>query len=160
MKTIKERFKSRLGPKDPVTGCIEWTGAKNPNGYGLIGRGRRTEGLVKAHRLAYELKHGPIPEGMGVLHECDNPPCCNPDHLFLGTQTDNNADMDAKGRRSLPPTLKGEENGSAKLSSAQVVEIKRFLSLGKHQRVIALAFGVSQATINNINTGRNWTHVD
>lgn len=157
MKTIEERFKAKLGPKDPITGCIEWTGALNDNGYGVMGRGRRGEGLIKAHRVAYELKHGPIPDGMGVLHRCDNPPCCNDEHLFLGNQTANNADMDAKGRRSPLPVLKGEENGSSILSSNQVIEIKRFLSLGKSQRAIAMAFGVSQATINNINTGRNWS---
>lgn len=75
--------------------CWEWTGIKDPNGYGRCGM----FGETLAHRVAWKLTREAIPGGLFVLHRCDNPPCCNPDHLFLGTQADNIADMDHKGRR-------------------------------------------------------------
>lgn len=85
-----------------VGDCIEFTGARNekPFDYGVIGR--RIDGKTrtfKAHRVVYEYLHGPIPDGMVVMHTCDNPPCVRPDHLRLGTQGDNLRDMIAKGRR-------------------------------------------------------------
>lgn len=77
------------------SGCIEWTGYRSPAGYGKIRVGGKG---ILAHRFAWELVNGPIPPGMCVCHRCDNPPCCNVAHLWLGTQADNNADMYAKGR--------------------------------------------------------------
>ena len=77
------------------SGCIEWTGTATYQGYGQIRFNGRSIGT---HRAAWELVNGPIPEGLCVLHHCDNPPCCNVDHLFLGTRTENNADMLAKKR--------------------------------------------------------------
>jgi HNH endonuclease len=90
-----ERF--RRGLTLAPSGCIEWTGSKDPSGYGRIGiAGVRH----RTHRLAWELVHGPIPEGIQVLHRCDNRPCCNVEHLFLGTNAVNMADRDAKGRHA------------------------------------------------------------
>src|SRR5665811_1223275 len=94
-KTPEERFwlyvKRGGGPA-----CWEWTGYKNGKGYGVINlQGQR----VLAHRMAWELKNGPVPDGLFVLHRCDNPPCCNLKHLWLGTKADNNNDMTTKGRR-------------------------------------------------------------
>ena len=80
---------------DPDAGCLTWTGYRNPKGYGTINVAGTP---VYAHRLSWENANGPIPEGKCILHKCDNPPCCNPDHLFLGTRAENNADMVAKGR--------------------------------------------------------------
>jgi hypothetical protein len=77
-------------------GCWEYQGAKNPQGYGMICRGKHKR--VKVHRVAYELRVGPIPEGMCVLHTCDNPCCINPAHLWIGTQGDNSRDRQVKGR--------------------------------------------------------------
>ena len=82
---------SRLA-SDPETGCRPWMGTRNRNGYGLLNL------TLCTHRLAWELANGPIPRGLLVLHHCDNPPCCNPDHLFLGTHADNAADRTRKGR--------------------------------------------------------------
>lgn len=92
---IEQRFwdkVDRRGPQD----CWEWTAAKDARGYGRVGSKRpRTE---LAHRVAYRLTKGEIPSGMLVCHSCDNPPCCNPEHLFVGTDADNNKDMHTKGR--------------------------------------------------------------
>jgi hypothetical protein len=148
----EERLKAKLAPQDPVTGCIEWTGTRN-RGYGYIRRDGKT---IRAHRLAYELKHGPIPKGLYVCHRCDNRSCCNTDHHFLGTNADNMADMVSKGRSN---KLKGEEHGRAKLTEADVAEILRRLAAGEFQRVIAAAFGISRAAISKIKAGLTWTHV-
>lgn len=94
--TIAERLWSRVVTRP--NGCQEWTGSLTPKGYGKIGRGHRGLGMMLTHRLAWELTNGPILNGMCVLHSCDNPPCCNVAHLWLGTKADNNRDMAAKGR--------------------------------------------------------------
>ena len=94
---VSERLNRRLEAKP--NGCLEWTGGTTKDGYGVIRSGTKT---ARTHRLAWELKRGPIPPGISVLHHCDNPPCCEAagdDHLFLGTQFDNMADMVAKGRQ-------------------------------------------------------------
>ena len=94
-KTPAERLGERLVTQP--NGCIEWTGATNKKGYGSIGDGNGKTMLT--HRLAWELANGPIPEGMKVLHHCDNPPCCNVEKcLFLGTDADNSDDKWSKGR--------------------------------------------------------------
>jgi len=75
--------------------CWHWKGARNTDGYGNL---RRNKKSCKAHRIAWEITNGPVPNGFYVLHKCDNPLCCNPNHLFLGTQKENVDDMTAKGR--------------------------------------------------------------
>lgn len=80
------------------SGCWEFTGPKRKGGYGALSSGGTEGRQLLAHRAAWTLTNGPIPDGLFVLHHCDNPPCCNPDHLFLGTLKDNTADARAKGR--------------------------------------------------------------
>lgn len=104
--------------------------------------------MIYAHRLAYELKNGAIPDGLWVLHRCDNPACCNADHLFLGTHSDNMQDMVSKGR-----SLKGNDSPHAKLSEANVGDIRRRIAAGETQAAIARSFGVSQQHVSKINAG-------
>ena len=92
------RHFDKLGPND----CWLWQSTTNANGYGLIAVGRKGEGQLLAHRVAWELTYGNIPEGMLVCHHCDNPRCVRPEHLFLGTHADNTHDMMLKGRHGLP----------------------------------------------------------
>src|SRR5690606_31917794 len=89
------RLSAKLARND-VTGCLLWAGSRNAKGYGTISVATSKPGYT--HRVAWELAHGPSPEGLCVLQRCDAPACCNVDHLFLGTKADNNADMRAKGR--------------------------------------------------------------
>lgn len=106
--------------------------------------------MVLTHRLAYELKHGPIPEGKQVLHKCDNPPCCNEAHLRLGTNDDNVVDRTVKDR-----SAKGEAHPRSKLTAADMLEIQRRLAAGELQRVIAADFGISGQHVSRIKIGKN-----
>jgi hypothetical protein len=133
--------------------CWPWLAYRNEAGYGtIVVRGRQE----KAHRVAFSLSKGQIPKGEVVCHRCDNPPCCNPGHLFAAPQAVNVADRDMKGRGA---RLMGSRNGFAKLSEWQVAEIKS--RLGRHGAgaVLAKEYGVSQSTISLIKRGIFWTHV-
>lgn len=147
--TDRDRFWLRVEPSE---GCWTWLGATSPNGYGIVQRGGRVH---MAHRVAWEYARGAIPSGKVVCHACDNPPCVNPAHLFVGTQADNIADMDRKGRRrSNPP--KGPNAKRAVLSEAEAVEIRRRYAEGERQLELAAAFGVSKGTIYNVLRGKHW----
>ena len=134
--------------------CKLWQGGVCGNGYGLTRRpGERK--MLGAHRRAWELARGAIPPGTDVLHRCDNPLCVNVNHLFLGTDKDNAADRDRKGRAAV-----GERNGNARLTVDRVREIRHLLSFGKSQSFVARLFGVCANTIRHIAIGRNWKHLD
>lgn len=125
-----------------------------------------TGGQVRSHRAAYELTHGPIPdedlEGQKicVLHRCDNPPCCNPAHLFLGTRSDNHADMVAKGRIARHGKPRGESHSQTPLTEQDVRRIRRRYRNGDSLRRIADDFPVSHVTIANIVHRRTWAHLE
>ena len=150
---MPSRFWARVQKSD---GCWLWTGGRKSKGYGSLGHARQT---LQAHRLAYEFTYGKIPDGLAVLHTCDNPPCVRPDHLFLGTHLDNSRDMIAKGRgrwRGLP----GEECPSARLTRAQVEEIRSRYQRGEaSQDELAMQYGVSQSNISIIVLGKSWRSV-
>lgn len=136
---------------DPDTGCWFWTGAAGAQGYGFI---KRKDGAqLRAHRVAYELVHDPIPDGLQACHRCDNPRCVRPSHLFLGTAKDNAADMVAKGRSA---RLVGERNGAARLTRQDVETIRAEDGL---YHDLARRFRVSPSAIGLIKRGERWTHM-
>lgn len=135
-------------------GCWEFTGGRFSKGYGMITYKRKT---LKAHRVAYDLVVGDIPEGIHVLHHCDNPSCCNPEHLFLGTSQDNVDDCIAKDRRA---NARGSDIGNSILDDKSVLEIWRLLNESNlSQREIGSRYNVSQALISAIKNGQRWKHV-
>jgi len=142
MKSLKERFWRFVKKTDT---CWEWIGRKNRFGYGLIGNRYKD---VKAHRISYKIYIGKIPEGMLVIHSCDNPSCVNPEHLRLGTQKENIRDMVKKKRHSF-----GEKNGQAKLTNAEVRKIRFLFRTNNYygyQRILAKRFSISPTTICEI----------
>lgn len=144
---LEERFWEKVVKAD---GCWSWTGA-TAYGYGRIGAGGTYGSALMAHRVSWELHNGPIPEGMNVLHRCDNPPCTNPDHLFLGSHADNVADKVAKGRGAA-----GEKHGRRKLTQAQAVAVYNDYRSGMLLKEIAAKHGISQAAVSLIGRGRRW----
>lgn len=123
LRPVEDRFWEKVDKRGHDE-CWGWNGSKSSHGYGQL---RINDRLNMAHRFSYELHNGPIPDGLDVLHKCDNPPCCNPNHLFVGTAKDNTADMLAKGRGSKPPVSKrkGEKHPLAVFTNAQVRELRR-----------------------------------
>ena len=149
---------ARLWPRTKLTGdCLEWTGSRNEHGYGSVRVDRK---LWKAHRFAWHLCYGSIPDDLDVLHRCDNPPCCNPAHLFLGTAADNGQDMSRKGRHgsvSQPHRVaRGERHGHARLTRTQALEIRRRGDAGESQLMLATEFGVARRTVNSIIRRVTW----
>lgn len=140
------KVKERLQKKTKQVGeCLFFTGSKNNYGYGQIKVGEKVR---TTHRVTYELHHGEIPKGMCVCHACDNPACINPEHLFIGTVADNNADKAMKGR-SLGHQL-GNRN-AAKLSDLLMTNIRKVYGEGKMlQKDIAKYVGVSTSTISRV----------
>ncbi len=148
---VEERFWEKVSKGD---GCWEWTGSLNNGGYGdfhLGGGGRHT----LAHRLAWELAHGPIPDGVIVMHLCDNPCCVRPDHLKAGSMADNQRDMAQKGRAG----QRGERSPKAKLSDEKVRRIRRMCVDGDTITSIARVFGVARSLVRGVRDGRRWAHV-
>lgn len=146
---VLERFESKFNKSD---GCWEWEASKTYGGYGHL----KFNGTMQlAHRVAYQLYIGEIPDGLYVLHHCDNRKCVNPEHLFLGTQKDNMCDRDSKGRGVIPDNS-GENHGLSKLSKKQVLEIIDKRARGFTTVAIAKEFGVARTTISGIVCGRRW----
>jgi len=147
---IRYRLLAKIDLKNS-TGCWEWSGARVPQGYGLIKRKDGTQ--LRAHRVAYELVYGLIPKGMFVCHRCDNPSCVRPSHLFVGSHDQNMADMVAKGRAA---RMQGHCNGSAKLKAIEVISIRT--SVDSYSR-IARQFGVSSSAVGLIKRRERWAHL-
>jgi hypothetical protein len=130
-----------------TSNCWLWTGSLDTGGYGMFWPSSRQ--AVHAHRFAWLLTNGEFDRRLDVLHECDNPRCVRPSHLFLGTEHDNMMDMARKGR-----------HGSAKLSKEQVRDVRRRVAAGESQRSVARDLGVSPAAICNLLKGKSYAHVD
>lgn len=161
--------------------CWVWLGARDARGYGRL---RRRGRYVKAHRYVWTITNGEIPEGLFACHHCDNPPCVRPDHLFLGTQSDNARDMVAKGRSASGALSgsytrpdrrpRGERHGTHTrpdriargerlphtiLSAEDIPVIRARLAAGERTGSIGHDYGVTGAAIRDIRRGRNWKHV-
>lgn len=141
----------------PVDLCWEWKSTSRlRSGYGRISIDGQQ---CLAHRVAWEWAFGSIPKGMLVRHKCDNPSCCNPFHLELGTDQDNYNDMVARGRRVLG-RAKGERNCKAKLSVEQVKQIRAMYKAGEEStNTLARKFNVTQALISQIVLNKIWKHI-
>lgn len=151
-RSLPELFWSHVVVVD-ATSCWGWRGPVTLSGYGSI---KSHQKKYMAHRVSYELFFGPIPDGLYVCHKCDNPPCANPDHLWLGTAKQNSADAVAKGRHR-SSGLVGSQVGSAKLTEDIVRRIKRD---ERPHTWIARECGVSARVIKLIKQGKSWRHVD
>jgi hypothetical protein len=152
---FQQRFFARM-IRTP-DGCLVWTGSLT-KGYGQVkcdGKNQYT------HRVAWRIANGPIPDGLLVLHHCDNPICCDVEHLFLGTDLDNHQDCVQKGRVRYSHHY-GEQNGSAKLTAADVLEILRvYVPRSREFSTFALAqrFGVTHSVISRVVLRQLWTHI-
>lgn len=165
-KPLVERFMSHV-EKTP-SGCWLWKGHRRPEGYGVI----KVDGkALPAHRVSWSIHKKEDPGLLCVLHKCDNPPCVNPEHLFLGTRLVNNQDMDQKGRRksasgalhgskTMPERVaRGERNGRARLSVPDVEEIRRRAANGETVASLAREKQVSEGAVRGIVKGRRWQHI-
>lgn len=151
---IEERFWQRAKKSD-ISGCLEWTGSKNDDGYGIVGENGRCH---LAHRIAYRLHTGVDPGEAKVCHRCDNPACVNPDHLFLGTQAENIADRNVKGRTR---SARGEAHYAVKLQASDVCQIRDMIGTdGNTHASIAKLYGVAEGTIGSIHRRKNWAWLD
>jgi hypothetical protein len=149
--TVKERLD--LYTAQSPEGCWEWRASKDARGYGRLNVGNVPQ---LAHRLSWQFRVGPIPDGAQVLHRCDNPGCVRPDHLFLGDHAANMADMNGKGR-GRPGLVQGEAHGCAKLTDEQVREIRA--SEGP-SHIIAERYGISGRQVRAIRNREAWQHVE
>jgi hypothetical protein len=166
MEITREMFET-LVEKHP-SGCWLWKFGRTTAGYGFK---RINKKFYYAHRLSWELKNGPIPKGLFVCHKCDNPPCANPDHLFVGTCKENVWDALKKGRLHKQAETfrrlwrdsvfkRGENNSGHKLTNEQVIEMRRLHSEEKWgykrlHRHFKISFGVAQRIINR----KSWNHI-
>jgi len=147
--SLQERFERHVQRTEK---CWLWTASTDSDGYGTFYVGAHR--IYLAHRVAWELYRGPIPEGMCVLHSCDNPPCVNPEHLFLGTQADNGRDKANKGRQ-----IRGSKQWCHKLTENQIFQIRELCKRGYTQVDVARFFGVGELQIRRIVNRKVWKHI-
>jgi hypothetical protein len=150
---VQARFwaKVETGPADA---CWPWMACRFHTGYGKLALDGKA---VFANRVAWVLTHGPIPESLDVLHRCDNPPCCNPAHLFLGTHADNMRDRSEKGRRT---STVGEQNPKCRLTEQDVLDIRASRRNGNHNvTAVAAQYGITVSNYWAIVHYRSWKHL-
>lgn len=152
---IKAILIARSTSQHDKTSCWEWLGCRKDDGYGMIMFSGK---VVGTHRASWIVHNGVIPSGLCVLHKCDNPPCVNPDHLFLGTQADNVRDCSSKGRIRTGDR-RGEKSGVSPLSVRQVMEIRDLRKTGLTHQQLADMFGICRQSVTNILSRKTWNHV-
>lgn len=151
---LEARFWANVCRTGDLFSCWEWSGARLDNGYGKMTPTGKA-GSIGAHRVSWEIHFGPIPEGLFVCHHCDNRRCVRPDHLFLGTPADNQADAAEKGRRPL-----GEGHANSKLNDEAVRAIRTLHAAGGITgKQLAQQFGVTPQTICDVLKRKIWRHV-
>lgn len=151
-KSPAERFWEKVDKNGP-NGCWVWTaGLHKQFGYGQFWYNGIND---LAHRMSWRLTYGEIPDGLNVCHKCDNPPCCNPDHLFLGTDLDNARDRNAKGRHNMP---RGSALPHAKVTEAMIPQIHELRNRGLTHKQIGEIVGLGRAAVGLILNGKNWKH--
>ena len=152
-KTFEERFWEKV-KTSKSNECWEWQGSKIRDGYGHIRD--KEQKYQMAHRISWQLFNGEIPNGLWVLHKCDNPSCVNPNHLEIGTASKNTLDAYKRGRMN----KKGEKNSLAKLTVITVQEIKKlYKNYDLTQKRLAKKFGIGQSAISRIVNNKRWTHI-
>lgn len=180
MLPIADRFWTKV---KKTSSCWPWTAALNPSGYGMLSGGRKKDAPLRAHRISWIIHMGQIPNGMHVLHRCDNRRCVNPSHLFLGSNLDNVRDMvkkernakgvkhsetmkrfaargDKNGTKTHPEKiLKGESHFAAILTNGKIIQIRSMRRAGLKLKHIGDIFGVAKSTICCICKRRRWKHV-
>lgn len=150
------------GPLHPRLGtkCWVWTGALAPKGYGAINECGKSRKTLRTHRVAWTVINGEIPNNLWVLHKCDNPPCCNPDHLYLGTSDQNIDDMHSRRRNKNPPRFYGEDHGNAKFTNDKVRTIRKSYINGNTVTELSKVYETSPAQISHIVNYKTWRHID
>jgi len=158
--TIEQRMAKHVDRSGGPEACWPWQASttRGPFGYGQIGWNGK---MWLAHRVAYWLAFGPFAPELCVLHRCDNPPCCNPDHLFLGTRKDNAEDMVNKGRYTQHrKRYRGMDSKRAKLTDDEIREIRDLYASGRlTQTRLAERFNTSQSNISVIVLRQHWAHL-
>jgi hypothetical protein len=156
VRTVEERFWSKVAIGSPGE-CWEWQRSRRGGGYGQF-RVSVGQSPQRSSRVAWTLACGPIPDGLWVLHRCDNPPCCNPAHLFLGSAIDNHWDMTVKGRardfRTMPYAQVVE--GVRHLTDDEIRLARRLHDAGDSCRSIARRLGVAHTTISRLINETHW----
>lgn len=153
------RHVTKDGPIPPhcpeIGSCWTWDGFIATNGYAYMWLSREKK-MILVHRLSWELHNGPIPEGLWVLHKCDNRACPNPHHFFLGTHQDNIADMILKGRGA---HKMGEDASAHKLTTIQVLEIRERSRKGEDSLSLSKEYGVGHSTVCSVVNRKSWKHI-
>ncbi len=161
-KGVYRPLAERLWAKVDKSGdCWLWTGHRNHDGYGRMLISKRPLRMIFTHRLAWESTYGAVPDDLRVLHRCDNPPCCNPAHLFIGSQPENIADMHAKGRYRKAGTVSGKAGrGVLKLQAADVRSIRaQYAAGGISMKALGAEFGVCAEMVHRIVRGTAWQQI-
>ena len=149
----QEYFFKQISIENHINNCWIWIGNCNKQGYGKLTSKKKT---WMSHRFSWMIYNGQIPPGLCILHKCDNPPCCNPDHLFIGTHKDNSKDMVIKKRNR---DDRGSKHPMHKLNEQQVLKIRESIENGEQQSKLAIQYNVGPMTISNIKHRKSWKHI-